>query len=774
MEQRSAASSSATSRSNSRSGTSAAQSLQEDDEELHVQEPDIVPPGLGAREESLVLKADVPAEPGGTSAQATPQLMPVPPLKIPGITTDTLKSRRARTTRTAHSKAKTARAQKIGAKTARAPTRAPFWQALGAVTMPETSTIPRSADDHDKRVEEIEARIHKMLGGKSYAQEEDEEAAVEGAGPDIEDIEGLEEERKRVVDKALVKNAASKGFRIMNLYRARKKDGSGTAWAPLHPPFRFVVNAEQQLLIRVERDANYVPGTRRPQTSPEAERAHLHCSETITATWSVKDMYRVERIQGPFQDEELPGCAFSVWVQVGETIRALHLWAPGHEGEALMRDFSRALLIASKRLMYLGIRLGSKGFPDQGTAEEAPVDISEVLRLGITPRHTIVEMAEKPKELRGLVTSGALSLRGKDAASVWSRGYNTCDDELRLVISRTWKKVDERRKVAEKLRLAGVLTCHDLVDLMECHAPRDAEYLPRWSWFRGQPCLLNYRIDVNGGKLLKTATMETLHKLSLLPIDAEVGYGPAHGHMPVAQESQDLWKLVQALWPNSDKDALDATFMKIQRAGARTVTHLVDLITEEGPPGCLLPMSTFFRGRSCMLNFNIDEMGGKLFISSTLEALYSRAVYQKMFDPAMGSTLLRSQPNTSKPKGDRKREKALLQEQAEEERRRLSLANVLETASEESSMQIVFEVHKPQKVLQINDDVLHVTFSHDGKLMALARANGVISLVTTSPDLDQWKAVTSADLHHRHGAITFCCFRPADAEAYLPDYVGSF
>jgi hypothetical protein len=189
--------------------------------------------------------------------------------------------------------------------------------------------------------------------------------------------------------------------------------------------------------------------------------------------------------------------------------------------------------------MYLGIRLGSKGFPDQDTAEEAPVDVSEVLRLGITPRHTIVEMAEKPKELRGLVTSGALSLRGKDAASVWSRGYNTCDDELRLVISRTWKKVDERRKVAEKLRLAGVLTCHDLVDLMECHAPRDAEYLPRWSWFRGQPCLLNYRIDVNGGKLLKTATMETLHKLSLLPIDAEVGYGPAHGHMPVAKESED-------------------------------------------------------------------------------------------------------------------------------------------------------------------------------------------------------------------------------------------
>ena len=51
--------------------------------------------------------------------------------------------------------------------------------------------------------------------------------------------------------------------------------------------------------------------------------------------------------------------------------------------------------------------------------------------------------------------------------------------------------------------------------------------------------MLNHRICVNGGKLLKTATMETMHKLSLLPIDAEVGNGPAHGHMPVAKESED-------------------------------------------------------------------------------------------------------------------------------------------------------------------------------------------------------------------------------------------
>lgn len=562
----------------------------------------------------------------------------------------------------------------------------------------------------------------------------------------------------------------------MNLYRARKKDGSGTAWAPLHPSFRFVVSAEEQLLVRVERDTDYAPGIRRPDTSPEAKRAHLHCSEMITATWSVKDFHRVEVIEGPFEDEELPGCAFSVWVQVGEVMRALPLWAPGTEGEALMQDFSRALLIASSRLMYLGIRLGSKGFPGQEDGpEKAQVNVSGVMRLGITPRHTIVEMAEKPRDLRGLVTSGALTLRGRDAASVWSRGYNTCDDELRLVISRTWKNVEERRKVAEKLRLAGVLTCQDLVELTECHAPYEAGYLPRWSWFRGQPCLLNYRIDVNGGKLLKTSTMEVMHKLSLLPIDAEVGYGPAHGHMPIARESQDLWKLVQSLWPNVDKNALDAIFMKIQRAGARTVTDLCDLISEEGPAGCLLPASTFFRGRSCMLNFNIDEMGGKLFISSTLETLYSRAVYQKMFDPSMGSNLLRSPTASSKPREDRKKDKALLQEQAQEERRRIHLQNVLEAADRsDCSAQIVFEVHMPHKSFQIDDDVLHVAFSHDCKLMALARANGVVSLISTSANLDQWKPLHSADMHHHHGAINYCCFRPADADSNLPDYVRVF
>lgn len=80
------------------------------------------------------------------------------------------------------------------------------------------------------------------------------------------------------------------------------------------------------------------------------------------------------------------------------------------------------------------------------------------------------------------------ALRENESKS-FQQGPKTCDDELRLAISRTWNNVDEQRKVAEKLRLEGVLTCHDLVDLMQCHAPRDDGYLLRWSWFRGQPCM---------------------------------------------------------------------------------------------------------------------------------------------------------------------------------------------------------------------------------------------------------------------------------------------
>jgi hypothetical protein len=76
----------------------------------------------------------------------------------------------------------------------------------------------------------------------------------------------------------------------------------------------------------------------------------------------------------------------------------------------------------------------------------------------------------------------------------------------------------------EKVKLAGATTGAELVRLIEAQAPPGADYLPTCSFFRGQPCLLNYRIDVNGGKLLKTSTLESLHRLCQLPIDVEEGY----------------------------------------------------------------------------------------------------------------------------------------------------------------------------------------------------------------------------------------------------------
>ena len=342
-------------------------------------------------------------------------------------------------------------------------------------------------------------------------------------------------------------------------------------------------------------------------------------------------------------------------------------------------------------------------------------------------------------------------------------------DDLRLVISRTWNNVETCRRVAEKLRLAGALTCSDLLQLMEKAAPEDATYLPTWSFFRGRPCLLNYRIDVNGGKLLKSATMETMHKLSLLPIDAEIGYGPAHGHLPIAKDSEDVWKLVQTLWPKSDHSAQDMIFMKIQRAGARNVSDLIKLIANEAPMSCLMPATSWFRGRTCMLNFNIDQMGGKLFTSSTLETIYSRAVYQNMFAEYKPKKTA-SPSSTAQSKQDRKRMKAMLQDQADQQRARLALQQALETTSEEEA-EIVFEITKPNKVIPLMDNVLHAAFSHDSQLFALACANGKISIINAAQDLQHWKPIHSAELNVHHKAVNFCCFRPVDKESYLPQYV---
>lgn len=702
-----------------------------------------------------------------------PRLLPVPPLRVPGINIDTLTPRGSRTARTAR---KMTRAQKMSAKTVRGPMRPPFWQGLGTVQDP--GVLPETPDVHPGHnrfsMQDIEAKIKAMLG--------DEEMDGEGAAVRGQSREELTE-AKRMLDKSLLKTAAREGFRVMSMYR--KRIGNGTAWAPL-TRFRYIVNAELHLLIRIERDIAYVPGTRRPETTPEAELAHLKGGEIITATWNVKDFYRVERITGTFENEDLVGCAFSVWVQIGALPRPLHFWAPGAEGEARMEAFSRALEIASSRLMYLGVKLGSKALPSLDTKRESSTPHpTQTLRLGIADKRTMVELAEKPKELRSLVTSGALELRGHDESSVWTKGYKTTADDLRLVISRTWNNIEQRRKVAEKLRLAGVLTCNDLVELVETGAPADAaSYLPPSSFFRGQVCLLNYRIDVNGGKLLKSSTMEKLHKLSLLPIDAEVGYGPAHGYAPVAKDSRDLFNLVLALWPNA-KDAQDGTFDKLVRAGARNVAQLCELITEEGPAGCVLPDSTFFRGRSCMLNFNIDEMGGKLFSTTTLETLYSRGVYQTMFDVSNSQYLLKRMPASADKNKAMKsqQDKAVVEEQKAQQRRMLHLQSVLETATEESEGEIgeiLFNVSAADKVLQVKAQVTHVSISHDCHLLALARADGIVTVRVIEiwahakgAQAKDWKAVPYADLHWHHDTINYTSWRPADSEAYLPHYVSS-
>ena len=138
-----------------------------------------------------------------------------------------------------------------------------------------------------------------------------------------------------------------------------------------------------------------VPGNAR---SPVEHLAHLKRGELITAFWSIKDCHKVEPIQGPLwppvdeNDQTMVGCPFTVWVPVGAATRALHLWAAGAEGHVVMQSFSRAIEIASSRLLYLGVKLGSKGFPDSGKKEA--IDPSQALRLGITAKRTMVEAAE--------------------------------------------------------------------------------------------------------------------------------------------------------------------------------------------------------------------------------------------------------------------------------------------------------------------------------------------------------------------------------------------
>ena len=436
---------------------------------------------LGGREHSVAPKVDVephrehrsacsaPDVPGALSETVVQRRVPVPPLKIPGISINVLESRKARTARTARASGKkTTRELKTVSRTARAASmRPPFWQNSTAETT-STDEVHR----HDLSVEELEAKINMMLGGEHSDRDtvvapSSSQSSRSGVKPSEEastrnSIKHAQmEETKRILDKGLLKAAASEGFRVMNMYRASK--GDGTAWAPL-THFRFVVDAEQQVLTRIEQDVDYIPGTRRPFSTRELQlgsRAVLQSGEMVSATWSVKDLYKVEPIHGPLLHPHLVGIAFTVWVKVGDMTRPLHLWAPGPEGSSLMQAFSRALEIASSRLMYLGIKVGggSKGL------ESGASPPLRVLRLGIDAKQAIIDAAQQPRQLRSMVTTGALTLRGPDASSVWTHGYRLCADDLRVVIASAWQTADQRRKVAEKLRLAGILTCSDLLQV---------------------------------------------------------------------------------------------------------------------------------------------------------------------------------------------------------------------------------------------------------------------------------------------------------------------
>jgi hypothetical protein len=166
-------------------------------------------------------------------------------------------------------------------------------------------------------------------------------------------------------------------------------------------------------------------------------------------------------------------------------------------------------------------------------------------------------------------------------------------------------------------------------------------------------------------------------------------------------------------------------------------------------------------------------MGGKLLTTSTLETLYSRGVYQTMFDVSNSQSLLTRTPgSTDKNKGKKsKQEKARVDEQKAEQRRLLHLQNVLENSTEELEAEILFKVSAADKVLELKDKVTHVAFSRDCRLLALARADGIVSIVETCAHAKDWKPVHSANLHYHHDAINYTSFRPADTEAYLPEYV---
>lgn len=191
----------------------------------------------------------------------------------------------------------------------------------------------------------------------------------------------------------------------------------------------------------------------------------------------------------------------------------------------------------------------------------------------------------------------------------------------------------QRRGVLAKLQLAGANSAAELVRLMEAPSPPEAaEYIPAAAHFRGGAPLLNFRIDINGHKLLRTKTLEALHRAALQPIEAESGYVPAAQTMALAlragpggaDRGDGLLALVAALWPargGAGVEAQQAVMWKLHRAGVRSVAELAALIAAPAPRGCRLPTAALLRGRACALNHELDRRGAALFRGETLHAL---------------------------------------------------------------------------------------------------------------------------------------------------------
>lgn len=173
------------------------------------------------------------------------------------------------------------------------------------------------------------------------------------------------------------------------------------------------------------------------------------------------------------------------------------------------------------------------------------------------------------------------------------------------------------------LHSAGATTEAELVKLIESPAPPEASFLPKWADFRGRPCQLNYRIDVNNAKLLKSKTLESLYRLLQLPLDVDVGYLQASQSFKEREtnDSKLLRELVTQIFSQSIPSR-EAVMRKLFFAGAKSINELGRLIETPAPKGHCFPKHALFQGKTTMLNYMIDRGGNKLLGTSTLHQLH--------------------------------------------------------------------------------------------------------------------------------------------------------